>query len=364
MVIGIDASRAFSLDRTGTEEYSYRVIMHLRRAIPSDIDVVLYLRDGRSPDFPLPSNWRFKVLKIPFLWTQVGLSWEMLFHPPDVIFVPAHAVPVIHPADTVVTIHGLEYERCPEAYRYYERRVLRFLTRLSCRYARRIIAVSESTRNDLIRLYSVSGDKIRVVHEGGPESSGDGIVGGDLPFAIRKPFFLFIGRLEKRKNVGRIIEAFDMFRKAHGTDCQLVLAGSPGFGYPQILEAKKVARFSEDIVLTGHISEEEKSALLAEAELFLFPSLCEGFGLPILEAQNAGIPVITSDVSSMPEVAGNGAIFVPPESASILAETMNRVVNDATLKSKIVGEGRLNVKRFSWEECSRGIAEELLRSGS
>ncbi len=165
MTIGIDASRAFSKQRTGIEEYSYRVIENLRNYLPNE-KVVLYLRKNQEVDFELPKKWSVKKINCPRLWTQLGLSLEMLLHPVDVLFVPAHTVPFIHPKKTIVTVHGLEYEFCPTAYSWFERFYMRLTIKKSCAWASKIISVSENTKKDLIELYNVSEKKINVVYEG------------------------------------------------------------------------------------------------------------------------------------------------------------------------------------------------------
>src|SRR3989344_505885 len=178
MYIGIDASRAFLKKRTGIEEYAYQTIKHLRSVIPETDTVVLYVRkklavrDGwltiarPEIDFELPKHWSVRGIWAPRFWTQIGLSLEMLFCRPDVLFVPAHTVPLIHPARTVVTIHGLEYEFCPEAYPFLARLYMRLSISFSCRAAETVICVSENTKRDVMRLYKVPEEKIKVVYEG------------------------------------------------------------------------------------------------------------------------------------------------------------------------------------------------------
>ena len=176
MIIGIDASRAFIKNRTGIEEYSYQVIKHLVNELKGH-EVVLYLRknsanyefdaDARMIDnVKLPANWKLKVIKWPRFWTQGGLSLEMLLNPVDVLFVPAHTVPFIHPENTAVTIHGLEYEFCSGAYSLWEKIYMRCSIKNSCRWAKTIITVSNNTRKDLVKLYGIDESKIKVIYEG------------------------------------------------------------------------------------------------------------------------------------------------------------------------------------------------------
>lgn len=376
MKIGIDASRAFLAKRTGIEEYSYQVIKHLRNEL-CDQEVVLYVRKqwknkngkwkicAQEIDFELPKNWRVKGLWAPRLWTQVRLSLEMLFHRPDVLFIPAHTVPFIHPRETIVTIHGLEYEFCPEGYSWWERLYMRFSIRHSVRWASHVIAVSENTQHDLMQLYHVPAEKIGVIYEGigkMVEDSQSMLEEKQSNNSLSSLFFLFVGRLEKRKNVARIIEAFAIFKKKTRLPHRLVLVGKPGYGYKKIKDQISKSKYQTDIVELGYVSEAEKWVLLKKAEALVFPSLYEGFGLPILEAQMVGTPVVTSTTSSLPEIAGGGAFLVDPTRSKELSRALVSVATDERRRAGIINEATQNVDRFSWVRCARGVAQLLKRS--
>lgn len=377
MVIGIDASRAFLSGRTGIEEYSYQVIKYLRNELAEE-RVVLYVRkkngecgieNGENTksetisDFELPENWEVKKLWGPRVWTQGRLALEMLLRPPDALFVPAHTAPWIHPRKTVVVVHGLEYEFCPEAYSRWERLFMRWSIKNSCRWASKIIAVSENTKRDLISLYGVPEEKIRVIYEGVSNDKfqiSNSKINLNEKISKLKTYFLFVGRIEIRKNVERMIEAFDLFKKKCGTEHKLVLAGKPGYGYEKIKNEKLKMKNSGEVIELGYVSEEEKLELLRNAEGFLFPSLYEGFGLPVLEAQAVGVPVLTSNTSSLPEVAGEKcAIFVNPLSVEDIAVGIEKLALDTRLRSAIIEGGLRNVKRFGWEKCAREVGEVL-----
>ena len=365
MIIGIDASRAFLPERTGIEEYSYQVIRHLRDSL-SEESVFLYIRPEQEVDFELPKNWQVKRLWAPRFWTQFRLSWEMLFHPVDVLFIPAHTVPLIHPRRTVVTIHGLEYEFCPQAYSLLDRWYMRLSIRHSVRVASTIIAVSENTKRDLINLYHVLPGKIAVISEGYSISHGvtgnqklvtgkEGII-TNYQLPITTPYFLFIGRLEERKNVVRIIEAFGILKTKYSIPHQLVLAGKPGYGYENIEYRISNIECRDEIMELGYVTEEEKWELFRGADVFLFPSLYEGFGIPVLEAQSVGTPVVTANTSSLQEVGGDGAVFVDPLSAESIADGVWKVLSDAKLRDGIIEKGSRNVDRFSWKRCAEEMA--------
>ena len=374
MVIGIDASRAFLKRRTGIEEYSYQVIKHLRDVLPADAAVVLYVRKkvsfihGRiqksSPeiDFALPKNWRVRAIWAPRFWTQIGLSLEMLFQSPDVLFVPAHTVPLIHPKKTVVTIHGLEYEYCKEAYSFWERIYMHYSIMWSCKVASTVICVSENTKKDVMKLYEVGEEKIVVISEGYNKTQNPNSKNQTKPKfqnTETKPYLLFIGRIEERKNIVRIIEAFEILKEKHKVLHVLVLVGKPGFGYEKIRSKIYDSRFKNEIHEVGYVDEEKKWELLKNTDAFLFPTLYEGFGLPVLEAQSVGVPVVTSNISSLPEVAGDGAVFVDPLSRESIAEGIYQVLSDQGLRSGIIEKATRNVGRYSWTRCAREVASLL-----
>jgi len=412
MKIGIDGSRAFIKKRTGVEEYSYQVIKNLRDKL-SDTQarfastsglresrrVVLYVKHNQEIDFDLPDNWKIKKLWAPRYWTQIRLSLEMIFNPVDSLFVPAHTVPFIHPKNTIVTIHGLEYEIFPKAYSLWERFYMRWSIRNSCKWASRIVTVSDNTKKDLIRLYGVKEDNIKVIYEGYVQVPATG--GSQSVNEIQKPYLLFIGRLEARKNIKGIIRAFDILKEKYRIPHKLVLAGGKGYGYEEIkryLQNTKLTNrgptslgcggrersdlFNADIILTGYISEEKKWILLKNAEVFLFPTLYEGFGIPVLEAQSVGTPVVAGNNSSIPEITnsklpkvepseierldvrknGYSALLVDSNSAGEIAEAIYKLISDESLKNDIIRKGLENVKRFSWDKCAIEIFELLIKN--
>lgn len=368
MTIGIDGSRAFLARRTGIEEYSFQMIRHLCEAL-SEADVRLYVRkklvlEGfrlrfRYPEIPfdLPARWRVVGIFAPRFWTQGGLSLEMLFRPVSALFIPAHTVPIIHPARTVVTVHGLEYEITPEAYSAWERFYMRASIRYSVSSAARVVAVSENTKRDLIRLYGVPEGKISVIGEGYAVPMSQTPVTNTTPFP--KPSILFIGRLEARKNVARLVEAFSLL-KAEGFPHALILVGKPGYGYGRVRTAIEASAYREAICEPGYVDEETKRALLSEASVFAFPSLYEGFGLPVLEAQAAGTPVVASNTSSLPEVGGEGAVYVDPLSVEDIAAGLRKVLQMSQEESAILRKSaEANVRRFTWKGAAEAVGQLL-----
>lgn len=351
MRIGIDASRIEGSHRTGTENYAYEVITRLIK-IDTRNQYILYSRRSLDLHFG-EANVENKVLKFPVLWTHIRLSWEMLLHAPDMLFIPAHTVPLIHPRNTVAVIHGVEYEHFPQAYSGVERLKNRIGTLFSSKKARMVITPSECTKTDLEHFYHISPEKIRVVYPG--FSLYNEQQGLDKENAIKTPYLLYIGRIEERKNISRIIYAFEKLKRDKKIPHILVLAGKNGYGVEKITRQIAVSEYRHEIILTGYVDESKKQYLLRNADVFLFPTLYEGFGFPILEAMSAGVPVVTSNIGSAAEVAGNAALLVNPESIDEIANSVYKVVSDQRLSEELVRKGYENVKRFDWEKCVEDI---------
>jgi glycosyltransferase involved in cell wall biosynthesis len=367
-VIGIDGSRAFLRQRTGIEEYSYQVIRSLTQTLPQDVTVQLYVRKKFSwqngkfiftypvIDFALPGNWQVRGIWAPRFWTKIGLSFEMFFWPVDTLFVPAHTLPLVGGRKNVVTIHGLEYEIAPEAYSRWERFYMRTSIRHSCRMADTIIAVSENTKKDLVQLYAIPTTKVEVVYEGFKRNMSEEA----LEQHNEEPYLLFVGRIEERKNINRIVRAFEQLKEEKAFPGRLFLVGRPGFGYGAITAKIERSKFRSDIVEYGYVDEEKREKLLRGASTFVFPSLYEGFGLPVLEAQALGIPVVTSQTSSLPEVGGEGVVYVDPLDVTDIARGIGEVWRWTEDEQRDYQEkSAKNLERFSWQRCAGQIADQL-----
>ena len=366
MKIAIDASRAFLHERTGIEEYSYQLIKHLRRPLNTQ-SVVLYIRKGtmENVDFELPKLWSVRELWAPRFWTYLRLSLALFFHKPQKLLVPGHITPPIHPKDTTSVVHGLEFEMQPKSYSAYERFSMRRGIKNSCKWSKNIICVSNSTKRDLINLYNIPKEKIRVVYEGvnpAPEENIKFDTETLYKHKVQKQkYLIFIGRLEERKNISNIINAYEILRRHFGITQKLVLVGKGGYGWDKIASEIDVHPFREDIIVTGFVSENEKWALLRNASVFVFPTLYEGFGLPVLEAQQLGVPVVTSNNSSLKEIAKTSAFLVDPIIASDIAEKVNLLLTNEKARHDAITRGFENIKRFDWNRCARLVAKVLIK---
>jgi len=360
MKIAIDVSRAFLDKKTGIEEYAFQVVKNLRKDL-KDHEVILYLRAGGKEkldkSFSIPDKWVVKEIPFKYFWTQIGMAWEFLTNPPDALLVLAHTVPWIHPKNCVVVVHGLEYEHCPESYSLYSRMFHRFFIKRSCKWAKKVVAISKNTKKDLVSMYKVPARKIEVVYNGFTN-----IFEGQKEGKKRaKNYLLFLGRIEQRKNIEGIVRAFEILKIGYGYEGQLILAGKAGHGFSKIKEVIEGNKFSKDVILKGYVSDAERLSLMKNADLFMFPSFCEGFGLPILEAQSVKVPVLTSGQGPMDEVAGNDDILANPNSVENIAKVAAKILGDKKLKQDIIKKGTQNIERFSWGKCGKEISEVLLK---
>jgi glycosyltransferase involved in cell wall biosynthesis len=364
MDIGIDASRAARRERTGTENYS----LHLIRALldlESPHRFRLYFNQRPAANlFPHSPQAEWRVIPFARLWTHVRLAAEILVRAPDVLFVPAHVLPLTHPP-SVATIHDLGYCHFPEAHTRRARLYLEWGTRHNARASRLVIADSRATRDDLVRLYGVPQRKTRVAYPGirpglAPVHEHAAIDRVLDKYGIPRPYLLYVGTLQPRKNLLRLIEAFAALPDGH----VLVLAGKKGWLYSDILERAQRSGVGHRVIFTGYVPDDDLPALLSGAQLFVFPSLYEGFGLPVLEAMACGIPVVCSDTSSLPEVAGDAALLVPPTDVSALAAAMSRALTDAELRSTLVRRGMEQAAQFTWQRCAEKVLQALEEAAS
>jgi glycosyltransferase involved in cell wall biosynthesis len=371
-LIGIDASRAAAARRTGTETYSLELIRALAR-LESGHSFRLYTT-GPPPenlfwDGPTPPGWEVCSISWRRLWTHLRLSAEVTRRPPDVLFVPAHVLPLMHPRRSVATVHDLGYLYYPGAHRPADRRYLDWATGWNARRSAVVIADSEATKADLTRAYGVTPDKVRVIYLGANDALArvadpQRIAVARTRYGIGARYLLYVGTLQPRKNLARLIEAFGC-RDFAGT--QLVLAGKQGWLYDDLFVQVRDGGLEGRVLFPGYVADDDMAALLSGAQAFVFPSLYEGFGMPVLEAQACGAAVMTSHNSSLPEVAGDAALLVDPHDVDAIAEAMHQLITDDALRAELVRRGYENVKRFSWEKCARetlAVLESVARKSA
>ncbi|MCO5177086.1 MAG: glycosyltransferase family 4 protein [Thermomicrobiales bacterium] len=356
----MDASRADSAVRTGTEWYSLELLRAMT-ALGERPQMTLYHR-VESSCWPEIGGVEHRVVNMRRLWTHVGLSWRMLRDRPRALFVPSHVIPLVHPRVSVVTIHDLGYLHEPETHTWQSRLMLNLTTRWNARVATRIIAVSAATRDDLVQHYGVSPAKIAVVHSAIDHARFRTHDPSDRLAAagIRQPYLLFLSTVQPRKNLVRLVEAFE---RLEDDELHLVVAGRSGWLSDDIERRLQTSSKRERIDRIGYVDDDLVPSLYAGASAFVHPALNEGFGLGILEAMACGCPVVTSDRSSMPEVAGGAAVLVDPTSVDSIEQGI-RTALDPVQSADLVERGLQHAAEFTWERTAQqtlAVIEEAQR---
>ncbi len=369
MIIGVDASRAARGQRTGTETYSLELIKALADLTSPERQLRLY-----TPHPPHHSDWpnsplvETRVIPWPRLWTHLRLALELQQHPPSVLFVPAHVLPLYCPPPAVVTVHDLGYRHYPEAHRPFDRWYLEWTTRRHCRVARHLVVDSQATKQDLIDFYGADPARLSVVYLGRDENlqpveAPEIIAQTKARYHIEGDYLLYLGTLQPRKNLVRLIEAFQLaLASLPQPGPKLVIAGPPGWLYNAIVGRVRQLGLTGRVIFPGYVAPEDKAALLSGALAYLLPSLYEGFGLPVLEAMACGTPVLTSNCSSLPEVAGQAARLVDPHRTDDIAAGLVELITNADLRRRLVERGLRQIQQFSWPHAARQVVEILEQS--
>jgi glycosyltransferase involved in cell wall biosynthesis len=296
---------------------------------------------------------------LPIIYSHLFFSHYLCRAKLDVCLFPANIIPLGYNGQAILTIHDLAVYKFPELFPEklidFDRRIL---VPRSLKKAAKIIAVSQSTKKDIIELFKIQPDKIEVIYEGvnsDVETRFDSNILNKYALGNGK-YFLFIGTIEPRKNLIRLVEAYKKFVQSCSEDYGLVLAGKSGWKNAEIfrtLEAANRQLGGEKIKYLGYITDEEKSQLLRKASLFLFPSLYEGFGLPVIEAMAAGVPVIASNRSSLPEIIEGAGVLIDPESIDQLCEAMKKIISDVFFRQSLIALGQKKSQAFTWDRSAK-----------
>lgn len=359
MLIGIDASRAVTTQPTGTEIYSQQLIRALIEGAP-DRRFRLYFNRPPPDDLFRASHVERKTMAFPRLWTHIRLSLEVTLRRPDALFVPSHVLPILHPRNSMVTVHDLGYLHFPNAHTRFQRWHLDISTRWNARASTRLIADSQATKDDLIRHYGTPAEKIVVAYPGVDPTlrrveDDRQIQSAKAKYGIDGEYLLHLGTLQPRKNLSRLIKAYPRVK----TSCKLVIAGKKGWLYDNLFKQVERLGLADRVIFPGYVSDADKAALLSGATALVFPSLYEGFGFPVVEAMACGTPVVCSKTSSLEEVAGEAALLVDPTDTDDIAAAMQYITSNADLRHTLVERGTAQAGKFTWETCARVVLREL-----
>lgn len=364
MRVGIDVRCAFGR-KTGVGYYTYHLLKALFR-LDNDNQYLLFFNSLKEkpeavfrgenlslvqPPVSLPNRllhffWRY--LHFPAIERFIGPV--EVFHSPNYQLIPTKS------AATVITVYDLSFLKFPEvtmltAKLHYAKKIFEYV-----RGADSVIVISESTKNDLLELTETTEDKISVIpgacdDKFRPIDDGNAIQNVKGKYGIQGDYILFVGTIEPRKNLARLLRAYHRIRDK--LDVQLLLVGTKGWQDKEIYETYDRLRLSDRVKFLGYIPEEDLPYLYSGALFFIYPSIYEGFGLPPLEAISCGCPVISSHISSLPEVLGEAALYVDPEDENEIAEAILHLHDNAQKRQRLSEVGIAQAKKFSWEESAR-----------
>ena len=309
---------------------------------------------------------QFPPARHPFLyyaWFEYALPSLLNKLKPDLFLSPDGYLSLRYQGKSMNVIHDLNFEHYPEDLPALTRWYYRYYFPRYARKAVRIATVSEFSRQDIVQQYNVSDDKIDVVYDGANEEyhplTEEEKIATRQFYTDGKPFFLFIGSLHPRKNLSNLFRAFDLFKKANPSDVQIVVVGAKKWWTPEIDSAYQKMIYSNDVIFTGRLNTEHLRYILGSSLGLTYVSYFEGFGIPIVEAFRSGIPVITANVTSMPEVAGDGALLVDPFDPESISIAMYKIYQYNTIREELVKRGHAREGLFTWQKTADRLWESI-----
>lgn len=363
MRIGIDV-HMIGEQETGNETY----VVNLLRALLAREDGEQYVPLTPRPsalEAPLGRSARDRAVRVgfgpSFLRVPLGIPLAARRHSLDLLHM-TYIVPPVCPVPTVVTVHDISFEVYPETFSRRDRLLLSWGVPFSARRAARVIAVSDHTKCDLVRRYGIPEEKIRVTHEAPaplfqPVEDRVRLEAVRHRYGVSGPYVLSVGTLQPRKNLSTLLEAFRVAKGEGRIPHRLVIVGKQGWQGATVLREVKARGLEGEVVFTGYVPAEDLPSFYSGADLFVYPALYEGFGLPPLEAMACGTPVVASNTASLPEVLGDAAWLIDPRDIGGLASAIRRVLGDPALARRLSNLGLAHAKQFSWDRTARQTVE-------
>ncbi|MCK5081044.1 MAG: glycosyltransferase family 4 protein [Candidatus Moranbacteria bacterium] len=325
---------------------------------------ILYHKTKFNPELKpkIYSNYRDEAIPYPIWWVQTRLGFELNYTLPDACWMPIQQVPFLADRKTkiIITIHDLAFKYFPQHFPWRDRLKLDFFTDTAVKRADKIIAVSEATKQDILKFYpKTKKEKIKVIYHGVEKESFSRKFSSEKArkvlkrYDIKREYLLYVGALQPRKNLETLVEAFEKLKKNGDKKTQLVLAGVPAWKAEKILAKIEKSKFNRDIVLTGKVSFEDLPIIYQKAQMFISPSLYEGFGIPLLEAWASQIPVIVANNSSLKEIGGEGVLRFETLDSDELLKKINILLKRDTIRKELIKKGTKRLEKFSWEKCAK-----------
>jgi glycosyltransferase involved in cell wall biosynthesis len=375
MKIAIQAADLDSKRIDGTRVYLLNMLRRFGEISPSD-DFFIYHKGNFNSELIPPEfkNYQIKKIAFPFFWTQTRFAWEMLMGNCDCLWMPMQAIPWIkkNKLRTTVTIHDLAFKYFPQYFPKKDLCRLNFFTDFAIRKSDKIIAVSRSTKKDILKFYpEIKEEKIKVIYHGFDpalfqrEESREEADETLKTYGLQtKNYLLYVGAIQPRKNLEKLVEAFEIVKRKNN-QLKLAIAGGQAWMAESIMNKIESSHYKSDIIVTGTISFAQVAILYKNSSVFVFPSLYEGFGIPILEAQASGVPVVASNNSSIVEIttiyqnntAVQSAKLINPENPQEISDAIESLVENELSRVDLIKKGNENIKRFSWDRCAKETIE-------
>ncbi|MGG4407202.1 glycosyltransferase family 1 protein [Niallia taxi] len=348
---------------TGIENYTKNLLLNLINNINKDDQLIVLLRKN-VPDY-IQEHENVKILLCPFssqlLCEQVWIPMIHLKYQSDVIHFPAFPPPLLVRKNVYFTVHDATMWKYPNTLSLKNKLYMRPLSSFGIKKARKVLTVSENSKKEIIDVFPNVSKKIEnmgisISTNISRETDKEKLLNVKIKYKLPEKFLLTVGSLEPRKNLLFLIKSFTKYCKDNNeTELKLVITGRSAWGATEVISYIKNNEMENQIILTGYISDSDLICLYSLCEYFVFPSIYEGFGLPVLEAMACGSPLIVSNTSSIPEVAGEAAVYFNPYEQEDFVEKLNNVYLNEEIKKSLIIKGSKRVKKFSWEKISKDI---------
>lgn len=368
MIIGVDGNEANVQEKVGVSVYTLKLLEYFQKKANKNLKFVIFLRNKPAGDLPKSTDsFTYQIVKGKRLWSQFYLPLALYKNrfsknKIDVFFSPAHYSPRFCPIPLVVTVHDLSYFYYPDEFLKKDLYQLTRWTKKSVDEAKKIIAVSKTTKKDIVKFYHIPEEKIKLVYNGYEKQIGKGTseVKEIKKWQLEKnKYVLYVGTIQPRKNILTLIRAFERYNRQF-PEFKLVIAGKKGWLYEDIFEEVKQRGLNKKVVFTGYLPGEEINWLYQNAFCFVLPSLYEGFGIPLLEAMSFNCPVISSFTSSLPEVGDEACLYFDPKNETDLFEKLISLKGNVNLRRELIEKGKKRVKLFSWNKCTDQTLEIIM----
>lgn len=363
MHIGIDGNEANVEQHVGVSVYTLKLLEYFQKQAAAELFFTVYLRTEPLASMPTPTDFfKYEVVKGPALWRQVIFPLYLSFHKkPDVFFAPAHYAPAGYKDPLVVTLHDLSYFYYPNEFLVKDLYKLKNWTEEAVKTAKKVIAVSKTTKKDILKFYSVPEEKVKVVYNGFekklPENLDNSVILNQFNIE-RGKYLLYVGTIQPRKNISVLIRALPLISQV-APDMKLVITGKKGWMYESIIKEAQQNNMADKIIFTDFVTDDQLSVLYQDAFSFVQPSFYEGFGIPILEAMANNCPVIASIHASLPEIGGEACLYFDPDEAEELVERFKELYLNENKRTDLIEKGTKRITYFSWDSCGKETLEVL-----